>query len=76
MGQLTPPSNARVLVLQDRIAFSILLDECVIAVLSDATVRMREIGDPAVSGLESAIRTHRVSILNHSTILGAAGIDV
>jgi hypothetical protein len=76
MLEPTPPSDARALALQDRIAFSILLDECVIAVLSDATAMMREVGDPAVSELESAIRTHRVGILKQRTILGAAGIDV
>ncbi|MCJ2017782.1 hypothetical protein MKK84_10170 [Methylobacterium sp. E-065] len=76
MGEPTPPSDARALVLQNRIAFSILLDECVIAVLSDATALMREVGDPAVLEFESAIRTYRVSILKQRTILGAAGIDV
>ncbi|WP_243919325.1 hypothetical protein [Methylobacterium sp. E-065] len=53
-----------------------MLDECVIAVLSDATALMREVGDPAVLEFESAIRTYRVSILKQRTILGAAGIDV
>ncbi|MCJ2019525.1 hypothetical protein MKK84_19145 [Methylobacterium sp. E-065] len=55
---------------------SILLDECVIAALSDATAMMREGGDPAVSELESTIRTQRVGILKQRTLLGAAGIDV
>jgi hypothetical protein len=76
MGEPTPPSVARALVLQNRIAFNILLDKCVAAVLSDATAMMREAGDPTVSEFESPIRTHRVSILKQRTILGAAGIDV
>lgn len=71
-----PPSDTSAALLQDRIAFSILLDECLIAALSDATAKMRQVGDPAVLELEGTIRTQRVGVLKQRTILGAAGIDV
>ncbi|MCJ2048261.1 hypothetical protein [Methylobacterium sp. J-070] len=57
-------------------AFSILLDEQVIAALAGSVAILREANDPDVLDLEHAIRSHRIGILKQRAILGAAGIDV
>lgn len=76
MGEPAPCSDCQCERLRNRIAFNILLDECVIASLSDTVAVLREAGDPDVSPFEHAIRTHRIGILKQQAILGAAGIDV
>lgn len=62
--------------LRQRVAFNILLDECAIAVLSDAVAALRRADDPSIADLERAIRTHRIGILKQRAILGAFGFGV
>ena len=76
MGETTPRPECHCARLRHRFAFNILLDEHVIAALSDAAAALRDANDPAAPDLEHAIRTHRIGILKQRAILGAAGIEV
>ena len=61
--------------LRDRLALNIILDETAISALSEALAVLRDAGDPLVSELEQAVRSHRIGIIKQRAILGAAGIE-
>ena len=76
MRESKPAQDCWLTALRDRIALNILCDERVIRALSELAAVLREEGDPFVSELEHAIRTHRIGIVKQRAVLGAAGIDV
>ena len=71
-----PDTDGQCARLRHRVALSILIDEQVITSLANTLATLHEADEPGAPDLERALRTHRVSILKHRAILGAAGIDV
>lgn len=76
MSHPNPTNDCSCQRLRDRMALNIILDETAIFALSETLAMLRDAGDPMLPELEHMVRSHRVGIIKHRAILGAAGIEI